>query len=212
MNKAKKDYYDKLGASVVKALEERHFEAYYCQTAEEAKEKVLSLIPAGKSVGWGGSMTLDETGILPAVKNADYIKIDRDSAKDPAERKDLMHKALSADFFLMSANAVTQDGVIYNLDGNGNRAAAMVYGPENVIVVAGLNKIAATDEEAFLRMRNTAAPMNAQRFDIKTPCKTTGECANCKCTDSICANIVITRMCRPAGRIKVVLIGEDYGF
>lgn len=212
MNKAKKDFYDKLGASVVKALESRRFEAYYCQTAEEAKEKVLSLIPEGKSVGWGGSMTLDETGILPAIKNGNYCKIDRDSAKDPAERKELMHKALSADYFLMSANAVTNDGVIYNLDGNGNRAAAMVYGPENVIVVVGLNKIAATQEDALFRTRNIAAPMNAQRFDIKTPCKTTGECADCKCADSICANLVVTRICRPEGRIKVVLVGDDFGF
>lgn len=212
MNKAKKDFYDKLGASVVKALESRHFEAYYCQTAEEAKEKVLSLIPEGKSVGWGGSMTLDETGILPAIKNGNYCKIDRDSAKDPAERKELMHKALSADYFLMSANAVTNDGVIYNLDGNGNRAAAMVYGPENVIVVVGLNKIAATQEDALFRTRNIAAPMNAQRFDMKTPCKTTGECADCKCADSICANLVTTRICRPEGRIKVVLVGDDFGF
>ena len=212
MNKAKKDFYDKLGASVVKALESRHFESYYCPTAEAAKEKVLSLIPEGKSVGWGGSMTLDETGILPAIKIGNYEKIDRDNAKTPQERKELMLKALTADYFMMSANAISKDGVIYNLDGNGNRAAAMVYGPENVIVVAGLNKIAASQEDELLRTRNCAAPMNAQRFDIKTPCKTTGECANCKCVDSICANFVITRLCRPAGRIKVILVGEDFGF
>lgn len=212
MNNAKKELYDRLGASVVKSLESRHFEAYYFSTAEEAKEKVLSLIPEGKSVGWGGSMTLDESGILPAVKKGNYIKIDRDTAKDPAERKELMHKALSADYFLMSANAITKDGVIYNLDGNGNRAAAMVYGPENVIVVVGMNKIAAANEDALCRTRNIAAPMNAQRFDIKTPCRTTGECADCKCADSICANLVVTRLCRPAGRIKVILVGEDFGF
>ena len=210
--KPRQDAYDKLGPRVVKALEARHFEAWYFSTVEEAKEKVLSLIEKGKSIGWGGSYTLAETGILEAIKQGEYKIIDRDTAKDKAERKMLQKQALIADYFIMSANAISEDGVIVNLDGNGNRAAAMVYGPDNVIVVAGMNKVCKTVDDAVIRTRTIAAPVNAQRFDIKTPCKQTGSCANCKSPDSICSSMVISRLSFPAGKIKVILIGKDLGF
>ena len=210
--KPRQDAYDKLGPRVAKALEARHFEAWYFSTVEEAKEKVLSLIEKGKSIGWGGSYTLAETGILEAIKQGDYKIIDRDTAKDQAERKMLQKQALIADYFIMSANAISEDGVIVNLDGNGNRAAAMVYGPDNVIVVVGMNKVCKTVEDAVKRTRTIAAPINAQRFDIKTPCKQTGSCANCKSPDSICSSMVISRLSFPAGKIKVILIGKDLGF
>ena len=212
LSKPKQDAYDKLGPRVVQALEARHFEAWYFSTVEEAKEKVLSLIEKGKSIGWGGSYTLAETGILEAIKQGDYKIIDRDTAKDQAERKMLQKQALIADYFIMSANAISEDGVIVNLDGNGNRAAAMVYGPDNVIVVVGMNKVCKTVEDAVKRTRTIAAPINAQRFDIKTSCKQTGSCANCKSPDSICSSMVISRLSFPAGKIKVILIGKDLGF
>ena len=179
---------------------------------KKAKEKVLSLIEKGKSIGWGGSYTLAETGILEAIKQGEFKIIDRDTAKDKAERKMLQKQALIADYFIMSANAISEDGVIVNLDGNGNRAAAMVYGPDNVIVVAGMNKVCKTVDDAVIRTRTIAAPVNAQRFDIKTPCKQTGSCANCKSPDSICSSMVISRLSFPAGKIKVILIGKDLGF
>lgn len=211
--KPKQEAYDKLGPKVAKALESRHFDAWYFATAEEAKQKVLSLIEKGKSIGWGGSYTLSETGILDAIKTSgDYKLIDRDAAKDKAERKQIQKQALIADYFIMSANAISEDGVIVNLDGNGNRAAAMVFGPDNVIVVAGMNKVCKTVEDAIRRTRTIAAPINAQRFDINTPCKQAGSCANCKSSDSICSSMVISRLSFPAGKIKVILIGQDLGF
>lgn len=212
LNKPKQDAYDSLGPRVVKALEARHFEGWYFSTVEEAKEKVLALIGKDKSVGWGGSFTLAQTGILDEIKKSGCKVIDRDTAKDKAERKQIQREALAADYFIMSANAISEDGIVVNLDGNGNRAAAMVYGPDNVIVVAGMNKICKTVEDAVARTRNIAAPINAQRFDIKTPCKKNGSCENCKSADSICASLVISRLSFPAGKIKVILIGKDLGF
>ena len=210
--KPKQEAYDNLGPLVVKALKARHFDSWYFSSVEEAKEKVLSLIEKGKSIGWGGSYTLEQTGILEAIKNGDYKVIDRDNANNKEERKAIQKQALIADYFIMSANAISQDGVIVNLDGNGNRAAAMVYGPDNVIVVAGMNKVCKTVEDAVNRTRNIAAPINAQRFDIKTPCKTSESCENCKSERSICASMVISRLSFPAGKIKVILIGKELGF
>ena len=212
LSKPKQDAYDKLGARVVEALKSRHFESWYFSTVEEAKEKVLSLIEKGKSIGWGGSYTLAETGILEAIKQGDYKLIDRDAAKDKAERKMIQKQALIADYFIMSANAISEDGVIVNLDGNGNRAAAMVYGPDNVIVVAGMNKVCKTVEDAVKRTRTVAAPINAQRFGLSTPCTMTGSCMDCKSPDTICCQILITRFSRHKDRIHVILVNDNLGF
>lgn len=206
----KEKRYDMLGEKVVEALKKRHFDAYYCQTAEEAVAQVLDLIPEGDIVAWGGSMTMQETGILDAVKER-YQVIDRDTAPNREEATALMRKALTSDTFLMSSNAITEDGQLFNIDGNGNRCAALVFGPKSVIVVAGMNKVVKTVADAESRARNIAAPMNAQRFNITTPCSVTGACADCVSPDCICASMVRTRISRPAKKIKVVLIGEDYG-
>lgn len=205
---------DLLGKHVVKALESRHFEAYYCENDTEALEKVLSLIPDGSSVGWGGSMTLSEIGILDHIRaNTKLNVLDRDTVKDPAERKALMKKILTCDVFLAGCNAISEDGQIVNVDGSGNRVSAIIYGPESVILVAGMNKIVKDQPAALLRARNVAAPINSQRFpNQKTPCRETGVCADCKSIDSICNTIVTFRGCRPANRIKVVLVGENHGF
>ncbi len=211
-NLIRKKAYEKLAEKVIKSLKERHFDAMYFSNIDEARNHVLSSIPKDKTVGFGGSLTLSETGILDALKSGGYCMIDREKAKTPEERKMIQRKALSSDYFLMSANAISEDGVIVNMDGNGNRAAAMVYGPDRVIVICGMNKVAKTVEDAVSRVRNIASPINAQRFDISTPCKKTASCANCKCADSICANLVITRLSRPEGRIQVILIGEELGF
>lgn len=206
----KEQRYDKLGLKVVEALKKRHFDAFYCQTAKEAVAQVLDLIPEGDVVTWGGSMTMQETGILDAVKER-YEVIDRATAAGQEEATVMMRRALTSDTFLMSSNAVTEDGQLLNIDGTGNRCAALIFGPKSVIVVAGMNKVVKTVADAESRARNIAAPMNAQRFGISTPCSSTGACADCISPDCICANMVRTRISKPAGKIKVVLIGEDYG-
>jgi len=203
--------YDKLGPRVVESLKRRHFDAHYCQTAGEAANLVLSLIPDGDVVAWGGSETVNQLGILGTIKET-YPVIDRDSATSPEERVELMRKALLCDTFLMSSNAISEDGQLFNIDGNGNRVAALVYGPKSVIVVAGMNKVTPTFGDAVVRTRSIAAPFNAQRFELDTPCSKTGSCADCLNKNSICASMIRTRICRPAGKIKVVLVGESLGF
>lgn len=202
---------DKVGTQVVKALEARHFEAYYCATKEEAREKILSLIPKSDTVSWGGSATMEALGIIDSVRKSNNV-IDRDTAKNPEEKADLMRKSLLCDTYLCGTNAMSEDGILVNVDGNGNRVAAMTYGPKNVIVAVGVNKIVKTEADAISRARNIAAPINAQRFGLETPCNKTGECGNCKLTQSICCYMVTTRLCRPAKKIKVVIIGEAMGF
>ncbi len=212
MENATRMFYDKRGQTLVKNLQKRHFEAYYCATKDKALEQVLSLIPAGSSVGWGGAISAAQVGVQQAVKDGDYVVHDRDTCTDPAERTAMMRKCLDVDFFLTGANAVSLDGQMVNIDGMGNRVAAIVYGPRYVIVVAGMNKVCDTVEDAVRRARTIAAPQNAQRFGLDTPCDKTGACADCLCEDSICNQILITRHCRPAGRIKFVIVGEELGF
>lgn len=203
--------YDKLGPKVAEALKRRHFDAYYCPTAQEAAARVLALIPEGDVVSWGGSETIAQLGILPKVRETNPV-IDRDTAKSPEERMELMRKALLCDTYLMSSNAISEDGQLFNIDGNGNRVGALVFGPKSVIVVAGMNKVAPDTEAAWTRARYIAAPANAQRFQVETACMATGTCGDCLSQSSICASLLRTRICRPAGRIKVVLVGEELGF
>lgn len=208
----KQKRYDRSGPELVKALAKRHFTAYYCPTGEEAKKKVLELIPKTDVVSWGGSESLIALGIQDAVKEEGYQVIDRDRANTPEERKQLMKEALLCDTFLMSANAISEDGQLFNIDGNGNRVAAMCYGPDNVIVVAGMNKVVKTIEDAISRARNIVAPINMQKFyEMTTPCTVNGNCADCVSPDCGCAYLLTTRISRPAGKIKVIIVGEDLG-
>lgn len=208
----KKMQYDKAGPKVAEALNKRFFEAYYCSDRESGLQKVLELIPQNHVVSWGGTSTVDELGIKDALRQRGQAVIDRDTAKDAQERKEMLKKALTCDTFLISSNAISSDGELVNIDGTGNRVAALCFGPDQVVVVAGMNKVAGDLDDAMGRARQVAAPINAQRFQLKTPCSVNGLCGNCKGADCICAQIVTTRVCKPAGRIKVVLIGEDLGF
>lgn len=203
---------EKLGRSVVASLEKRHFESYYCNTASEALEKAISLIPEKSTVAWGGSMTIRDMGLTKALHERDYTVIDRDLAKNPQETYEIHRQGLLSDYYLTSANAVSEDGILVNIDGNGNRVAAYCFGPKNVIVICGINKVTGDLESAVSRARHHAAPVNAMRFDIKTPCVLTGKCGNCSSIESVCAQVLITRLCRPANRIKVILVGEAMGF
>ncbi len=203
---------EKRGAYVVKNLESRGYEAYYCKTGEEAKKKALSLMKEGSSVVWGGSMTIRDIGLVEAVNNGNYRAVDRDQAKTAEEKEAAARAAFNADYFLTSANGISEDGQLVNVDGNANRVAAIAYGPKYVLVVAGINKIVKTAEDALVRARTIAAPLNQQRFGRNTPCSVTGVCADCKSPDCICNQILITRNSRPAGRIKVILVGEELGY
>lgn len=204
--------HEKLGKQVVKNLKDRHFEAFYCNSCEEALTLALSLIPESDIVAWGGSATTAKIGLIEVVQE-NFQTINRDIATSPAEKMHLMRRSLLADTYITGTNAISEDGQLVNIDGIGNRVAAMTFGPKNVIIVAGMNKVVKTIEDAVSRARTYAAPVNAQRFpDLSTPCLKTGSCANCKSKDSICSFISITRLCKPAGRIKVILIGENLGY
>ncbi len=202
----------KAAKAVVDALKNRHFEAYYAETSQEALILALSLIPKDHTVSFGGSATLDQIKIKEALHERGQKFIDRSKAANQNEAIELQRQALLCDTYLMSANALSADGILVNIDGNGNRVAALCYGPRQVIVVVGANKICSDLSSAIERARNHAAPINAQRFEIDTPCRKNGFCANCKREDSICAQIVITRLCRREGRIKVIVVSSELGF
>lgn len=208
----KKEYYKNLSNTVIKNFQKRHIEGHYCETIEEAKALALSLVPENATASFGGSMTLEETGILAALRAREDITLyDRATATTPEENKKILHDALSCDYYFMSSNAITHDGELVNIDGNGNRVAALIYGPENVIVVAGMNKICKTVEEGLSRTRNIASPQNCVRLNKNTPCAVNGVCGNCL-ADTICDQMVITRASRVPQRIKVILVGEELGF
>ena len=208
----RKMQYDKAGPKVAEALNKRHFEAYYCPDRAAAVEKVLELISPEDTVSWGGTLTIDELGLKDLLRARGQKLIDRDIAQSNEERVELMRQGLLADTFLTSSNAVTADGQLFNIDGNGNRVAAFCFGPKQVIVVAGMNKVVPDMDAAYSRVRSYTAPGVVQRFPAaKTPCNVTGLCADCMGPDSSCCHFVHTRLCRPAKRIQVVLVGEDLG-
>jgi L-lactate utilization protein LutB len=210
--KPKEQRNELLAQTIIKNLQRRHIEGFYCPTGEDAVKKVLELIPDGSSVTWGGTMTVRDLGIPDALRSRGTLDVlDRDLVETPEEKQDMYLKAFSADVYLSSANAISEDGVIVNIDGNGNRVAAITWGPKKVIFVIGLNKVAQTVEAALARARSTASPINAARFDIKTPCQIDGVCHNCNSADSICNYIHFLRN-SPRGRHTVVLVGEALGY
>ena len=202
----------KAGEKVCQTLQGRGFAAYYCDSKEEALAKALELIPEQSTISWGGCKSAEEIGLIAAVKAGNYSVLDRDTAQTPEERMAMLKAALTCNVFITGTNAITETGELVNIDGIGNRVAAITFGPDSVIVIAGMNKLVPTVMDAATRARNTAAPINAQRFDIKTPCKIDGVCHDCNSPDCICNYIVRTRRCKPEGRIKVILVGDVLGF
>lgn len=197
---------------LIPKFKKRNFDAYYCETKEEALEKALSLIDKDGTVSWGGSKTLADINLINTLRENNYKLIDRDTAASPEERDALMRQGLLADTFLMSSNAVSDDGILVNIDGNGNRVAAMCYGPKSVIVIIGINKLCQSLDDAHYRVRNVASVKNAERFGFtKTGCSK-GKCTDCLSEECMCSYIVTTRRCREAGRIKIILVGEELGF
>lgn len=212
MTEMHEKYYAKRGQILVRNLRGRHFEAYYCENKAQALEKALELIPQGATVGWGGALSAQQIGLMDALNAGNYRAIDRDKCATPEERTQAAKDSMFADVFLTGANAMSLDGEMVNIDGTGNRLAAICYGPGTVLVIAGMNKVMDTLEDAVTRARTVAAPMNKQRFPNQTPCEVTGTCADCKAEGCICNQILVTRHCRPVGRIKFILVGEDLGF
>ena len=211
MTQMEKAYFEKRGQILVKNLRNRHFDAWYCDTKEDALAKVLELIPEGAKIGWGGVLSAQQIGLFDALRAGNYNLLDRDLCQTQEEREQMMKDALFADVFLTGANGLSLDGQMVNIDGTGNRVGAIIYGPKKVIVIAGMNKVCDTLEEAVKRAREVAAPLNMMRFMKETPCAATGKCGDCKAEGCICNQIVITRHCRPVGRIQFVLVGEQLG-
>lgn len=209
---ATQDYYKVLANTLKKKMEKRNFETTYCETGEEAKDLALSMIPDGAVVAAGGSVTVESIGLMDAVKGSRYNFIDRKAGKTPEEKRQLVADGMMAHTFLMSANAITKDGELVNIDGYGNRIALMAYGPEQVIIIVSLNKLANDVEDAINRIHNVAAPINCQRLGRKTPCHETGVCGDCLSLDSVCGNTIVTRLNLTPGRIKVILVGENLGY
>ena len=197
-----------LAEHVIKGLQSRNMSGYYAKNKEEALKTALELIPKGSSISMGGCMSAQEIGLVSALKESDYHFIDRTKL----EPREALLAAYDADIFLSSANAMTDDGILVNIDGNANRVSCIAQGPKKVLFLISMNKVCTDLDSAMKRARNVAAPANAQRFDIKTPCKLTGRCSDCKSPDTICCQFLITRYSRHPERIHVILVNEDLGF
>lgn len=204
--------YEKTAATIIKNLAKRQMEGYYCPDSASAVQKALSLMPEGSSIAWGGSMSLIDSGLMAAVKSGPYQIIDRDRAKTPEEMKKLYAEVVCSDYFLMSTNAITMDGELINIDGRGNRVAFLCYGPSNVLILAGMNKVVSDVPSGFKRVRDIATPPNTTRLNKNTPCAVTGRCENCFSPDCICSQFVMTRRSGIPGRIKVILVGKELGY
>ncbi len=198
-----------LAQKVIEGLKSRNMTGYYAASKEEALKKALEIIPEGSTITMGGGMSVAEIGLVDAVKNGNYTFIDRNAASD---RRAAMLAAYDADVYLASVNAMTDDGILVNIDGNSNRVSAIAFGPKKVIFIVGMNKVCGDLDHAMKRARNVAAPINAQRFGLSTPCAKTGSCFDCKSPDTICCQFLTTRYSKHEGRIHVILVNDDLGF
>ncbi|MBQ3866273.1 MAG: lactate utilization protein [Clostridia bacterium] len=198
-----------LAETVIRGLESRNMKGYYARDKMEALTMALSLIPEGSRVTMGGGMSVHEIGLVKALKAGKYTFIDRDEIED---KRAAMLAAYDADVFLSGVNAITRDGMLVNIDGNANRVSAIAQGPKKVLFIVGMNKVCGDLDHAMKRARNVAAPINAQRFGLNTPCSKTGACMDCKVPDTICCQFLVTRYSKHPDRIHLILVGEDLGF
>lgn len=205
--------YEQTAKTIIKHLENHGMEGAYCATSDEARELVLSWLKPGDSVTWGGTETFKETGIKAALKEAGcYKMLDRMKVEGAEAQREFWRACSTADWFFMSANALTTSGELVNIDGNSNRLALLLHGPEHVIVLVGINKIVADIEAGFKRIRTVTCPLNATRLHANTPCELNGVCTECHAPGCMCCQMVVTRHSRHKGRIRVVIIGEDLGY
>lgn len=208
----KKEAFAAMAKTIIGNLEKRNMEGYFFENSAACVKAVIDSIPQGSVISWGGRETIKETGLMEAVQGGAYDLIDRSAAKNPEEARALYAKTVLADYYLMSSNAITIDGELINIDGNGNRVACLIQGPSHVIVIAGMNKIVTDVESGVARVRNMASPANAVRLNRKLPCAATGHCHDCLAPECFCNQIVITRRSGHTGRIKVYLVAEDLGY
>lgn len=208
----KQKSYANTAASVIKELQKRGMEGFYCPTSKEAVDLAMSMMEPNSVIASGGSQTLQESGMMQAILESDHTFIDRLKASTPEEKREAYAKSVMADYYFMSSNAITLDGELVNIDGNGNRVACLITGPKYVIILAGMNKIVTDVKEAIDRVQNIAAPPNGVRLQLNTPCASIGKCADCMSEQTMCAQIVVTRRPKQNGRIKVILIGESLGY
>lgn len=206
--------YENLAESIIAKLATRNMEGYYCKDREEANAKAKRFLTPDCSISWGGSMTLQEIGLIDDLKEleTEYEILDRANPNPELTAKEFYGKIVTSDYYFMSTNAITMDGELINIDGNGNRVACLCNGPEHVVIIAGMNKVVKDVESGIDRVRNFAAPPNALRLNLDTPCTEYGKCMNCLKESCICCQTVITRMSRHPGRIKVLLVGEELGY
>ena len=195
----KKEFYSKVAETVVKNLKSRNLDACYCENKEDAVKKMLEIMEEGKSVTWGGSVTMAELGIVSELEKRNFVLLDRAKAGSREEVEKIYRDAFNSDYYLMSSNAVTMQGELINIDGNGNRVAAIAFGPKQVIALVGKNKIVDSESELENRALKIAAPKNAKRLSLSDE-------------KDICAIFVKTRICRTKGRIKIILVDEDLGY
>ena len=199
---------ERLAQTVIKGLQSRNMTGYYADDKEAALKQALELIEENSTISMGGCMSAHEIGLVQALQEGNYQYLDR-SKMEPREG---LLAAYDSDVFLSSANAMTSDGILVNIDGNSNRVSCIAQGPKKVIFIVGMNKVCDDLDSAMKRARNVAAPINAQRFEVKTPCKETGKCFDCKSPDTICCQFLITRYSRHTGRIHVILVNDNLGF
>ena len=204
--------FEKLAQNVIKNLEKRNMEGYYFENSKACVEAIMNMIPDGSTISWGGSQTINESGMMDALKASDLTLIDRTAAKSPEESREIYAKTVMADYYFMSTNAITNDGELINIDGNGNRVACLIQGPTHVMILVGRNKFTASVNAGVERVRNTASPANAIRLNKNIPCGLTGSCHDCLSPECFCNQVVITRRNGHTGRIKVFLINEDLGY
>lgn len=215
MLESKAKYYEILAGKIIDKLTLRNMEGYYAATKEEALQLIKErFLTEGVSVAWGGSMTMEEIGLMAYLQGGESgcVVYDRMTAKTPEEQKAMKANIVNADYFIMSTNAITMDGELVNIDGTANRVSFLCYGPENVLVIAGMNKVATDVEDGLKRVKNIASPPNAIRLNRDTPCTKSGRCTDCFAEDCICSQTVVTRRSSAKGRIKVILVGEELGF
>ena len=210
---AKKWYHEARIQSAIKALKKKNYVVYYAPTREKALKLVMPLIPKGSTVGVGGSMTVQQLGILKALDSGKYTVYNQyQPGLTRAEAYKMRSKGLTADYYITGTNAITTDGELINLDGLGNRVAAITYGPKNVIIVVGINKFTASIEEGINRVKNYAAVLNCKRLNLTTPCIDTGKCEDCASSERICNHLLLTLRQRKKGRVTIVIVGEELGF
>lgn len=208
-----KKAFEKKAQLIINNLQKRNMEGYYCESSQQLLETLLPMLEEGASIAWGGSESLKECGLMDALKaSGKYQLIDRTKAQTPEEQREVYLESAGSDYYLMSTNAITLDGELVNIDGNGNRVACLIHGPKYVFLVVGMNKVVTDIGAGLSRTQNIASPPNTIRLNKKTPCAETGICGGCLSPDCICSQVVITRRSRHDGRIKVFLVAEDLGF